>query len=60
MSRIFKKRGSTNQNRTRFKNRVQCQEEPRSAKMKLEKGGGSQNGKCICVTCRKRHYGKYI
>ena len=28
--------------------------------MKLEKGGGSQNGKLIGVTCGKRHYGKCL
>ena len=26
--------------------------------MKLEKGGGSLNGKPTCVTCGQRHYGE--
>ncbi|TMX05179.1 hypothetical protein EJD97_001637, partial [Solanum chilense] len=34
----------------------QGQEEPRSAKVKFEKGGGSQNRKPMCVTCGKRQY----
>ena len=45
---------------TRVKKRDQTQEEPRRAKVKFEKGGGSQNEKSTCVTCGKRHYGKCL
>nr|XP_019069485.1 uncharacterized protein LOC109120286 [Solanum lycopersicum] len=40
------------------KKRAQTQEETRSAKLKLEKGSGSQNVKPTCVNFGKRHYGK--
>ncbi|TMX04920.1 hypothetical protein EJD97_003882 [Solanum chilense] len=59
-SRNMKRSGSSDQDQTRFKKRAQGQEEPRSAKVKLEKRGGSQNGKLMCVTCGKRHYGKCL
>ena len=36
------------------------QEEPRSVKVKLNKGGGSQNVKPTCVTCGKRRYGECL
>ncbi|TMX04002.1 hypothetical protein EJD97_012228 [Solanum chilense] len=52
--------GSSDQEQFRFKKRSQTQEEPRSAKVKLEKGGGSQNVKPTCVTCGKRHYGECL
>ena len=45
MSRNFKRSGSSDQDQSRFKKRSQTQEEPRSAKVKLEKGGSSQNVK---------------
>ena len=43
----------------RFKNWAQTQDGP-SPKVKLEKGGGSQNVKPTCFTCGKKHYGEYI
>ena len=51
---------SCNEGQPRFKKRAQGQEEPRSAKVKLEKGGGSQNGNPTSVTCVKRNYGEYV
>ena len=59
-SRNMKRSGSSDQDQTRFKMRAQGQEEPRSDKVKLEKGGGSQNGKPMCVTLGKRPYGKCL
>ncbi|TMX01203.1 hypothetical protein EJD97_024925 [Solanum chilense] len=40
-----------------FRKGDQVQEEPRSSKVKLDKGGGSQNGKPTCVNCGIRQYG---
>ena len=56
MSRILKRSGSSHHGQPRFKNRAQTQEESRSANVKLEKGGGSQNGRPTRVTCGKSHY----
>ena len=41
-------RGYCHQEQTRVKKRAQTQEEPRSAKVKFERGGGSQNQKFMC------------
>ena len=60
MSTNIKRSGSSDQEKSRFKKRTQNQEEPRSAKVKLKKGGGSQNIKPSCVTCGKRHYGECL
>ena len=60
MSSNLKRSSSSDQEQSRFKKRAQNQEEPRSAKVKLEKGGGSQNIKPTCVTCGKRHYGECL
>ena len=51
MSRNLKRSGSIDQDKTRFKKRAQTQEQCIFAKVKLEKGGGSKNGKPTCVTC---------
>ena len=56
----MKKSGSSDQDQIRFKQRPQTLKEPRNAKVKLEKGGGFQNGKPTCVTCGKRHYGECL
>ena len=53
MSRNLNRSGSSEQDQTRFEKSAQGQEEPRSAKVKLEKGGGCPNGKPTCVTCEK-------
>ena len=31
-----------------------------SAKFKVEKGGGSKDGKPTCSNCGKKHYGKCV
>ena len=41
MSRNLKRGGFSDQEETRFKKRVQTQEEPKGVKVKLEKRGGS-------------------
>lgn len=51
---------ASDQGQSSFKKRVQTQEESRSAKVKLEKGDDSQNGKPTCITCGKRHYDKCL
>ena len=56
----MKRSGFSDQGQLRFKKRAQVQEEPRSSKVKLEKGGGSQNIKATCFTCGNRHYGKCL
>ena len=56
MYRNLKRSGSIYQYQSRFKKRCQTQEEPRRAKVKLEKGGGSQYGKPTYVSCKNRHY----
>ena len=53
-------RGYCHQEQTRVKKRAQTQEESRSTNTKLEKGGGSQNGRPIRVTCGKRYYGECL
>ena len=50
MSRNLKRSVAGDQDQTRFKRRAQTQEEPRSVKVKLEKGDVSQSGKPKCVT----------
>ena len=44
----------------RFKKKVQYQGESRSAKFKVEKGGGSKDGKPTCSKCGKKHYGECL
>ena len=60
MSRNLKRSGSSDQDQSRFKKNNLTQEEPMSAKLKLEKGGGSQNWKHTCVTCGRKHYGECL
>ena len=36
------------------------EEEPRSSKLMIEKGGGSENGKPTCVNWGKKHYGECL
>ena len=50
MARNLKRGGSSDHEQTWVKKRAQTQEKPRSAKVKFEKGGGSQNEKPTCVT----------
>ena len=51
MTGNFKSCVSSAQDKPRFKNRAQTQEESRSAKVILERGGASQNEKLTSVTC---------
>ena len=53
MVRIFKRSGASDQGQPRFKKRAQGQEEPKSVKVKLEKGGGSQNVKPHVSLCQE-------
>ena len=47
----MKRSGSNDQVQPRLKKKVSSQEEPWGANLKIEKGGGSQNGKPTCDTC---------
>ena len=60
MARKLNRGGSRDQAQPRFKKRAQTQEEPRSAKVKFERVGGSQNEKPTCTTFGKTHYGKCL
>ena len=60
MTRSLKRSGARDQEQTRFKKNVQSQGESRSAKFKVEKGGGSKDGKPTCANCGKKHYGKCV
>ena len=60
VARILKRSGASDQEQPRFKKREQSQEESRSAKFKIEKGGGSKNGKFTCITYGKKHYGECL
>ena len=60
MFRNMKRGGSSDQDQSRFKKIAQNQEEPRSEKVKFDKGGRSLNGKHMCVTCGNRYYGKFL
>ena len=51
MARNLKRCGYSDQDQPRFKKRAQTQEDPRSAKVKFERGGGSRNKKPIEITC---------
>ena len=56
IDRIFKRSGSSYQCQPRVKKKVTTQKEPRGAKVKFEKGGGSQVGKPTCATFGNRNY----
>ena len=60
MTRNLKRSGSSDQDQLRSKRRAQTQKEPRSSKVKIWRGGGSENGKPTCITCGKRHYRKCL
>ena len=59
IDRIFKRSGSSYQCQAMFKKKVSTQE-PRSDKVKLEKGGGSQKVKPTCAKYGKKHYGECL
>ena len=56
----MKMSGSSDQGQPRFRKRDQTQKEPESTVVKFFRRDGSQNEKPRCVTCVKRHYGKYL
>ena len=56
----MKRSGASDQEQTRFKKKVQSQGESNSAKFKVEKGGGSKNGKPSCANCSKKHYSECL
>ena len=58
MAKNLKRCDASDQEKTRFTKRSQTQEEPKSAKVKLEKGGCSQKVKPSCAKCGKKHYGE--
>ena len=60
ISRNLKRDGSSNLEQTRLKKRSQTQEKPKRVKVKVQKGGGSQNVKVTCVTCGKKYYGECL
>ena len=60
MSRSLKRSNANDQGQTRFKKKDQTQEERKSAKVKFERGGGSQNVKPTCITCDMKHHGECI
>ncbi|TMX05346.1 hypothetical protein EJD97_023717, partial [Solanum chilense] len=60
MGRSLKRSGASDQEKTRFKKKVQSQGESRSAKFKIEKGGGSKDGNPTCANCGKKHYGEFL
>ena len=56
MARRLKRSGASDQEQTRLKKRAQTQEESKTVKVILERGGGSQNVKHTCVICGRKHY----
>ena len=60
MSRSLKRSGASDQEQTRFKNKVQSHGESSIAKFKVEKGGGSKDGKPTCANCGKKYYGEFL
>ena len=59
-ARSLKMSGSSNQEQTRFKNKVQSQGQSNCAKLKVEKGGGLKDGKPTCANCGKKNYGECL
>ena len=52
--------GSSDKTHLGSRKRFQNLEEPRSAKVKFEKGNGSQVCNPTCASCGKRHYGQCL
>ena len=51
IARNIKRGGSSDQCHPRFKKKISSQDESRVAKVKHEKGSGSQEDKLTCFTC---------
>ena len=60
ISMNLKRSGSNEQNQPRFNKRAPNQYGPSAPRVKIEGSRGSQRGKPTCVTCGKKHYGKYL
>ena len=60
MARSLKISDASDQEQTRFKKKFQSQGESRSSKLKVEKGGGSKDGKPTCSNCGNKHYGECL
>ena len=60
ISRNLKRSGTSEKNQPRFKKKSPIQDEPSDAKVKLEKGSGSQVCKPKFTSCGKRNYGEYL
>ena len=43
-----------------LKTKIQPQGQSRSSKLKVEKRGGSKDGKPSCANCCKKHYGECL
>ena len=56
----MKRSGASDQEQTRFKNKVQSHGESSIAKFKVEKGGGSKDDKPTCENCGKKQYGECL
>ena len=55
ISRSLKRSGASDQEKIRFKKKVQSQGESWNAKFKVEKGGGSKDCKLTCGMYGKKH-----
>ncbi|TMX01424.1 hypothetical protein EJD97_024535 [Solanum chilense] len=60
IARSLKRSGASDQEKTRFKKKVQYQGEYRSGKFKGEKGRCSKDGKPTCANCDKKHHGECL
>ena len=56
----MKRSGANDQEQTRFKKKVQSQGESKSAKFKVDKGGGLKDGKRTWANCGKKNYGECL
>ena len=58
MFRNSKRSGTSEQDEPRIQKRYQTQDRPSTDKVKLEKGGSSQDCKPTFATCGKKNYGE--
>lgn len=57
-ARNMKTSGQSDQSQPGPKNKFSSKDEPRSAKVKLQRGSGTKEGKHTCATCVKRQSGE--